>query len=149
MELVRSLLTRNLMLSFGNPVEQRLYVIGQNSGLTDSVKRLKLLIVTTSALLTICLSSSNAMPESASDQRSPIPVVVQFDWIFNAQFAGFYQGIEQGFFLDQGLRLELRGGVTTANTVSATVEVPGLSIGSTESNVLIAEVALVSSLFSS
>ena len=141
MELVRSLLIRQLMLSFGNPVEQRLFVIGQNSGLTDFVKWFKFLIVTTSGLLTICFSSSHAMPESASDQTSPIPVVVQFDWIFNAQFAGFYQGIEQGFFLDQGLRLELRGGVTTANTVSATVEVPGLSVGSTESNVLIAEVA--------
>ena len=86
------------MMSLRNPVEQRLFENGQNSGLTDFVKWLKFLIFTTSGLLTVCSSISHAMPESASDQTSQIPVVVQFDWIFNAQFAGFYQGIEQGFF---------------------------------------------------
>lgn len=101
------------------------------------------------SLLGLCFCSSwgglaptaDAGQESAGVDASLVPAVVQFDWIFNAQFAGFYQGIEQGFFIEQGLELELRGGLTTPDTVLATIDEPALSFGSTESNVLIADVA--------
>lgn len=86
-------------------------------------------------------STTDIAHESVGEKSPAVAVVVQFDWIFNAQFAGFYQGIEQGFFGDQGLDLELRGGLTTPDTVSATIDEPALSFGSTESNVLIADVA--------
>lgn len=82
-----------------------------------------------------CASTS----PSSIDQSEPIPVVMQFDWIFNAQFAGFYQAIEQGYYESAGLDVELRGGVTTAKTVPATIEEPKISFGSTESNVLLGD----------
>ena len=69
------------------------------------------------------------------------PVVIQFDWIFNAQFAGFYQAIEQGYFEDAGLIVELRGGQTTPDTVKSTLEEPKISFGSAESNVLLGDAA--------
>jgi len=67
------------------------------------------------------------------------PVVVQLDWIFNAQFAGFYQAIEQGYFAEAALAVELRGGMTTPDIVAATLDEPQISFGSSESNVLLAE----------
>lgn len=117
-----------------------------NQGERSQSKRALLLV---GSFLGLCVysgcggsgSTDEVAQESAADKASPVPTVVQFDWIFNAQFAGFYQGIEQGFFRDQGLELELRGGLTTPDTVLATIEEPALSFGSTESNVLIADVA--------
>jgi ABC-type nitrate/sulfonate/bicarbonate transport system substrate-binding protein len=66
---------------------------------------------------------------------------MQFDWIFNAQFAGFYQAIEQGYFAEKGLAVELRAGLTTPDTVAVTLSEPMISFGSTESNVLIGDVS--------
>lgn len=75
----------------------------------------------------------------AEEEVSLTPVMMQFDWIFNAQFAGFYQAIEQGYFAEEGLDVELRGGLTTPSTVDSVIKEPKISFGSTESNVLIAE----------
>ncbi|MEO0508997.1 MAG: ABC transporter substrate-binding protein [Verrucomicrobiota bacterium] len=69
-------------------------------------------------------------------------VVMQFDWIFNAQFAGFYQAVEQGFFAEEEIELEMRGGPTTPHIVDGTLNEPAISFGSSESNVLIAEAAM-------
>lgn len=80
--------------------------------------------------------------DPASDATSETTqVVMQFDWIFNAQFAGFYQAVEQGFFADAGIELEMRGGPTTSDVVSGTLDEPKISFGSSEANVLLAEAA--------
>ena len=94
-------------------------------------------------LAALCAAAGPVVSEAA-ETGAPAPptrVVMQFDWIFNAQFAGFYQAIEQGFYADAGLAVELRGGVTTPDTVAATLEEPAISFGSVESNVLLADVA--------
>jgi len=80
-------------------------------------------------------------PAETQAPDEPIPVVMQFDWIFNAQFAGFYQAIEQGYYAEAGLEVELRGGVTTEKTVPVTINEPKISFGSTESNVLLGDAA--------
>jgi ABC-type nitrate/sulfonate/bicarbonate transport system substrate-binding protein len=87
-------------------------------------------------ILTAC-----ATVEETADAAGLEPVVMQFDWIFNAQFAGFFQAIEQGYYADAGIVVELRGGITTARTVPATLEEPAISFGSTESNVLLGDVS--------
>lgn len=71
----------------------------------------------------------------------PTPVVMQFDWIFNAQFAGFYQAIEQGYYEEAGIVIELRGGATTPDTIKDTLDEPKISFGSAESNVLLGDAA--------
>jgi ABC-type nitrate/sulfonate/bicarbonate transport system substrate-binding protein len=88
-------------------------------------------------------STAAAAPESVSADGSvpPIRVVMQLDWRFNAQFAGFYQAIEQGYFAEAGLEIELRGGVTTPDTVAATLAEPLISFGCAESNVILGDAA--------
>lgn len=95
-------------------------------------------------LLAFCLGGPAAAAEpgpAAAAEASPTPVVMRFDWIFNAQFAGFYQAIERGYYADAGLSVSLRGGVTTPDTVAATLAEDAICFGSVESNVLLADVA--------
>ncbi|MEM7791368.1 MAG: ABC transporter substrate-binding protein [Verrucomicrobiota bacterium] len=96
---------------------------------------LALIMMTAVAGLSGCASS-----EKTSDPELT-PVVMQLDWIYNAQFAGFYQAIEQGYFKDVGMEVELRGGPTTPDIVAGTLEEPKISFGSSESNVLLADAA--------
>lgn len=84
-------------------------------------------------LIASCLPAS--LPGAA---RLPerFPVVMQLDWIHNAQFAGIYQAIEQGYFADAGFSVEVRPVDREMATVAATVEA-GAAFGSAESNVLL------------
>ncbi|MEM8868716.1 MAG: ABC transporter substrate-binding protein [Verrucomicrobiota bacterium] len=91
--------------------------------------------VSLATLLTFCGCASTESEEA----ESLTPVVMQLDWIFNAQFAGFYQAIEQGFYADAGIKVELRGGPTTPDIVRGTLDEPKISFGSSESNVLLAD----------
>jgi len=84
---------------------------------------------------------SSPNQSAAAESEALTPVVMQFDWIFNAQFAGFYQAIKQGYYTDAGLKVELRGGVTNEKAVPATINEPTISFGSTESNVLLGDAA--------
>ncbi len=86
-------------------------------------------------------SSDVASGDAGAEPGEMVPVVMQFDWIFNAQFAGFYQAIEQGYFAREGLSVELRGQATTPDTVGMTLSEPAISFGSAESNVLLADAA--------
>jgi ABC-type nitrate/sulfonate/bicarbonate transport system substrate-binding protein len=65
-------------------------------------------------------------------------VVMQLDWIFNAQFAGVFQAASSGFFEDAGLDVEIRAKVHNQQTVAAVLEGP-IIFGSAESNVLLLE----------
>ncbi|MGF1449901.1 MAG: ABC transporter substrate-binding protein [Opitutales bacterium] len=75
---------------------------------------------------------------SMSQAADKTKVVMQLDWIFNAQFAGLYQAIEQGYFADEGLEVELREVAREQATVAATLEA-GIAFGCAESNVLLLE----------
>lgn len=79
--------------------------------------------------------SLSADPAPAAS--APIPVLMQLDWIFNAQFAGLYQAIEQGYYAEAGLEVELRRSDPTQLTVDQVLAEPGLALGSAESNVLL------------
>jgi len=87
------------------------------------------------------LAGCTTVAEVEEQQVELTPVVMQLDWIHNSQFAGFYQAIERGYYADLGLSVELRAGLTTAKTVTATLEEPAISFGSTESNVLLGDVS--------
>ncbi len=65
-------------------------------------------------------------------------VVMQLDWIYNAQFAGLYQAIEQGYFAEAGLEVELREVARNQATVEAVLDA-GIAFGCAESNVLLLE----------
>ncbi len=65
------------------------------------------------------------------------PVHFQLDWIYNAQFAGLYQGIEQGYFAEAGLEVTLVETQKSIGVVEAVVAQPGIAFGSSEGNVLL------------
>jgi ABC-type nitrate/sulfonate/bicarbonate transport system substrate-binding protein len=69
---------------------------------------------------------------------APTKVVMQLDWIFNAQFAGVFQAASSGFFAEENLEVEIRPKVANQQTVAAVLE-GGLVFGSAESNVLLQE----------
>jgi len=66
----------------------------------------------------------------------PVRVVMQLDWIYNAQFAGLYQAKEQGYFSEEGLDVEIRPTDPNLRTVPA-VLAEEIAFGSSESNVLL------------
>jgi ABC-type nitrate/sulfonate/bicarbonate transport system substrate-binding protein len=70
--------------------------------------------------------------------RPSIPVVMQLDWIFNAQFAGLLQAKAQGFYEEAGLEVEIRPTNHEQLTVDRVLAGSGtLTLGSAESNVLL------------
>lgn len=72
----------------------------------------------------------------AMAKQSLRPVVMQLDWIFNAQFAGLYMAIEEGYFAQEGIEVELRPVLKGQDTVAAVMEKSLPCFGSAESNVL-------------
>lgn len=56
-------------------------------------------------LLWACLLVSSVTSASDSDQR---PLVLQLKWFHQFQFAGYYAALEKGFYLDEGLDVEIR-----------------------------------------
>jgi ABC-type nitrate/sulfonate/bicarbonate transport system substrate-binding protein len=66
----------------------------------------------------------------------PVRVVMQLDWIFNAQFAGIYQAVEQGYFADKNLEVTIQPVDPEQKTVPAVLAEP-LAFGCAESNVLL------------
>lgn len=88
--------------------------------------------------MSLAVTGCKTVPEPSPELT---PVVMQFDWIFNAQFAGIYQAIEQGYYGDAGIEVQMRAGVTQADTVPSTLAEPLISLGCSELNVLLADVA--------
>lgn len=65
------------------------------------------------------------------------PVLLQLDWIFNAQFAGVYQAIEQGYFLKEGLEVTVQEAPASRGVIEAVTESSQPAFGTSESNVLL------------
>ncbi|MFK7159906.1 transporter substrate-binding domain-containing protein [Marinospirillum sp. MEB164] len=55
-------------------------------------------------ILMLMLLSGRIVADTATSE----PVVIQLKWLHQFQFAGFYVALEQGFFDDEGLLVELR-----------------------------------------
>lgn len=50
--------------------------------------------------------------EGGGGEAAPIPIRLQLQWFTQAQFAGYYAAVDQGFYADEGLDVEiLQGGV--------------------------------------
>ena len=58
------------------------------------------------SLFCSCASSEKSANSSAVASVSELtPVRVQLDWIYNAQFAGLFQAVEQGYYADVGFEV--------------------------------------------
>jgi len=66
-------------------------------------------------------------------------VTIQLDWIYNAQFAGLYQAIEQGYFDQEGLDVTLLQAPKSVGVVESVVDAKDLRFGVSESSVLLAQ----------
>lgn len=82
------------------------------------------------------LSLACLAPVTGLQAAEPVKVVMQLDWIYNAQFAGVYQAVEQGYFADRGLSVEIRRVDPKQKTVPAVLAEP-IAFGCAESNVLL------------
>ncbi|GGF93350.1 ABC transporter substrate-binding protein [Paenibacillus abyssi] len=81
----------------------------------NSKKSMLVLMTAFMLFLTACGSGNNgAAVSSASDGGSseePLrKVVLRLKWVHQAQFAGFYAAVEQGYYKEAGLEVEIRPG---------------------------------------
>jgi ABC-type nitrate/sulfonate/bicarbonate transport system substrate-binding protein len=80
--------------------------------------------------------------EAVDESKSELtPVVMQLDWIFNSQFAGLFQAVEQGYYEELGFDVVIRPGMGADELDLGATREPVYRFGSTESNVLIGKVA--------
>jgi ABC-type nitrate/sulfonate/bicarbonate transport system substrate-binding protein len=70
--------------------------------------------------------------------QSSTKVSIQLDWIYNAQFSGLYQSIEQGYFAERGLEVTLLEAPKSIGVVESVVDAEDIRFGSSESSVLLA-----------
>ena len=69
-------------------------------------------IAATSALVLSGCSSAETAPAPAASEGGLTPVKLQLQWFTQAQFAGYYAALDQGYFEDEGLEVEIiEGGV--------------------------------------
>ncbi len=60
----------------------------------------------------------------ASSGKKLMPVVLQLDWIANVQFAGVYQAVEQGFYEEAGMKVEVRTIPAKGSSIDAVLNDP-------------------------
>jgi NitT/TauT family transport system substrate-binding protein len=65
-------------------------------------------------LLAVTLVSCGAQPTPTG----PVSVTLRLPWIINSQFAGPYAALDQGFFADEGLQVEIRPGGFDINSIT-------------------------------
>ncbi|WP_421733212.1 ABC transporter substrate-binding protein [Cellulomonas sp.] len=70
--------------------------------------------VTAALVLSGCSSDSGEEPEEEPSMSSEvlIPVKLQLQWFTQAQFAGYYAAIDQGYYVDEGLDVQIIEGGT-------------------------------------
>lgn len=57
-------------------------------------------------------SESDSAPAAGGENGSLTPVKLQLQWVTQAQFAGYYAAVDQGYYADEGLDVEIvEGGV--------------------------------------
>ncbi|MEO6201010.1 MAG: ABC transporter substrate-binding protein, partial [Cryobacterium sp.] len=68
------------------------------------------ILVTASALaLTGCSTGTGTGTDGAKDGKLT-PVTLQLQWVAQAQFAGYYAAVDQGFYEDEGLDVTIMEG---------------------------------------
>ncbi|UFS61046.1 ABC transporter substrate-binding protein [Subtercola endophyticus] len=63
-------------------------------------------------ILSGCSSSSSSTPAASSSGGALTPVKLQLQWFTQAQFAGYYAALDQGYFKDEGLDVTIVEGGT-------------------------------------
>ena len=66
----------------------------------------------TALILSGCSGSSGSSSEPSSSSGSLTPVKLQLQWFTQAQFAGYYAALDQGYFADEGLDVTIVEGGT-------------------------------------
>jgi len=95
-----------------------------------------LLRLTVATALSGSLALISGCTQSEETATELTPVTMQLDWIYNAQFAGLYQAVEQGYYADAGLEVTIRPVDRAQNTVDLVLQ-DGIIFGSAESNVIL------------
>ena len=76
---------------------------------------------------------------AATEGYAATQVKIQLDWIYNAQFSGLYQAIEQGYFAEHDLEVELIKAPKSIGVIEAVVDDDAIIFGTSESSVLLVE----------
>ena len=61
-------------------------------------------------VLTGCTASGDSAPSDDSSGGDLTPVTLQLQWVAQAQFAGYYAAVEQGYYEDEGLDVTIEEG---------------------------------------
>lgn len=76
--------------------------------------------VTAAALmLSGCSSSDSSSEESASGDDALTPVTLQLQWVAQAQFAGYYAAVAEGYYEDEGLDVTIQEAGTDTVPIDA------------------------------
>ena len=78
-------------------------------------------------VLTGCTASGDSEPTADSANGDLTPVTLQLQWVAQAQFAGYYAAVDQGYYRDAGLDVEILEGavdVVLGNDASGEREHP-------------------------
>ena len=59
-------------------------------------------------MLSGCSSSDTSSGESASGDAALTPVTLQLQWVAQAQFAGYYAAVAEGYYKDEGLDVKIQ-----------------------------------------
>jgi len=72
-------------------------------------KKMSLAFAATAAVTGLVLSGCSSSPADDTDTASGdlTPVKLQLQWLTQAQFAGYYAALDQGFYEDEGLDVEI------------------------------------------
>ena len=72
-------------------------------------KKVSLAFAATAAVTGLVLSGCSSTPADDTDTASGelTPVKLQLQWLTQAQFAGYYAAVDQGFYEDEGLDVEI------------------------------------------
>jgi len=85
--------------------------------------RLKLSIgavgIATALVLSGCASGSGTTPSSTAGSGKLTPITLQLQWVAQAQFAGYYAAVEQGFYKKEGLDVTIKEAGTTTVPIDA------------------------------
>ncbi|MFM9918753.1 ABC transporter substrate-binding protein [Lacisediminihabitans sp. H27-G8] len=72
-------------------------------------RRIVLGIIGVAAASTLALSGcSSSTPKAASSAGALTPVTLQLQWVAQAQFAGYYAAVAQGYYKDEGLDVTIK-----------------------------------------
>jgi len=110
------------------------------------------LAATTALVLTGCTTgSSSTSTASSSGSADLTPVILQLQWVAQAQFAGYYAAVAQGYYKDAGLDVTIKEGgpdivpqdVLAAGDVDYAISWVPKVLGSIEQGAKITDVAQI------